>query len=172
MKRLMTIVLSLMMVLAMSATAFAAGISESHAQKKALKSAGLSKSQLRSIEIDIDDDTGNYEVEFIRKSNKAEYDFEIDSDSGKVVKKSIEYRYKKNTSKDKIGKTAARKKAAKYTGIKLSTIKKGTCYYDYDDDDRVGKYEIKFTKGNYKYDLEILAATGKVIDYEKELINR
>ena len=72
----------------------------------------------------------------------------------------------------KIGKTAARKKAAKYTGIKLSTIKKGTCYYDYDDDDRVGKYEIKFTKGNYKYDLEILAATGKVIDYEKELINR
>jgi hypothetical protein len=39
----------------------------------------------------------------------------------------------------------------------------GTCKYEYDDGK--GTYEIKFRNGNYSYEVEILAPTGKVIEY-------
>ena len=158
---------ALVMVMAMSVSVFAAGIhSNDAALKKALKNAGLKKSQVKYVEVDYDD--GLYEVEFTKKSNGKEYGYEIVPDTGKIVKKSVEYRYKRNSSRNKIGKTAARKKVAKFSGISYKTIKKGTCYYEYDDGK--GVYEVRFTKGERRYEYDLLAPTGKVIDYEWEVI--
>ena len=156
----------MVMVMTMSVVSFAgSSISESQAISKALKNAGLSRSKVKYLETEYEH--GKYEIEFTKKSNGAEYSYEY-SKSGRLLEKSIDFRYKRNSSTEKIGKTAARKKAAKFTGIKLSTVKKGSCYYEYDDGK--GTYEVKFTKGNYKYEVEILAPTGKVIDYSKEYI--
>lgn len=152
------------MVMAMSASVFAAGISSDAALKKALKNAGLSKSEVKRIEVEYDREDGIYEVEFTKKADGKRFDYEISSGSGKIVKKAVDYKYKKNTSKKKIGKNAARKKVAKFSGISYKIISDGTCRYEYDN--RQGTYEIKFRKGSRAYEYEVLAPTGKIIEYE------
>ena len=55
----------------------------------------------------------------------------------------------------------------KCKGIKVVSYKiisKGTCTYEYDD--RKGTYDVKFTNGDRVYDCEVLAPTGKIIEYE------
>ena len=50
----------------------------------------------------------------------------------------------------------------------MKVIKKGTCKYEYEKNE--GTYEVKFRSGKYKYDYEVLAPTGKVIEYEKKYV--
>lgn len=169
MKKRRSMILALFTALAlfmtMSVSVFAGAISGNDAAlKTALKNAKLKKSQVKHIEVDHESDEGVYEVEFTKKSGGTEYAYEITADTGKIVKKSVEYRYKKNTSHKKIGKKAARKKVAKYSGISYKIISKGTCTYEYDD--RKGAYDIKFKNGNCVYDCEVLAPTGKILEYE------
>ncbi len=165
MRAFITLFVALAMVMAMSASAFAAGISSNDAAlKKALKNAGLKKSQVKSIEVEYDRKDGVYEVEFIKKKNKAEYEYEISAGTGAIVRKSVDYRVKKNSSGKKIGATAARKKVAKSSGISYKVISKGTCRYEYDDGK--GVYEIKFSKGDRRYEYDVLAPTGKILEFE------
>lgn len=164
MKRIITIITALTMVMMMSVTAFADSITQDTAVKKALSDAGLSKSKVSGLEAELDD--GKYEIEFRQKSNKAEYDYEISASSGKILEKSVDYSVKKTKSKKKIGVKSARNKAAKITGVKYSTVKKGTCKYTYKK--KFGKYTVKFKTGGYRYEVDIAAATGKVLEYDKE----
>lgn len=169
-KRLLAPLLALVLTAALSIPAFAAGLTESQAADAALKNAGLSRSSVRGLEVEADDSGSTYEVEFTRKSNKAEYDYEISAETGKIYEKSIDYSYKKNKSKKKIGKKAAQKKAAKFAGVSVSAVKKGSCKYSYSK--KQGKYELKFTNGNYRYEIEMLAPSGKVVEYEWKVIKR
>ena len=170
MKRRLSIAVALLaalaMVMTMSVSVFASGMSRDDALKKALKNAGLKKSEVKLIEVDKDD--GAYEVEFTQRSNGKEFEYEIGAGSGKILKKSVDYRYKRNTSHSKIGKTAARKKVAKFSGISYKIISKGTCRYEYDDGE--GTYEVKFKKNGRSYEYDVLAPTGKVIGYEWRVI--
>lgn len=171
MKMLVAVTAALALVMTMSVSVFAAGISSNDAAlKKALKNAGLKKSQVKFVEVEFDKDDNTYEVEFTKKTNGTEYSYDISAASGKILEKSVDRQYKRNSSHKKIGKTAAMKKVAKYSGISYKIIKTGTCRYEYDDGK--GTYEVKFEKGNRRYDYEVLAPTGKIIEYEWELINR
>lgn len=170
MKRITAILAASLMILAMSSTAFAAGISENEALAKALKNAKLSEKQVSVLKTEYDHEDGVYEVEFIKAKGGTEYDYEISAYDGKILERKTEYTYKWNSSKKKIGKKAAQKKAAKKAGVKLSTVQKGSCHYEYDDG--MGTYEIKFRSGGRIYDVDILAPTGKVIEYGWELIGR
>ena len=176
MKRSMRIAVAMFaaiaMVMVMSVSAFADGamISEKAALNKALKNVGLKKTQVKYIDVELDDDEDVYEVEFTKKKNSAEYSFDVDAYAGKILEKSVDYKYTRNSSHKKIGKTAALKKVAKFSGISYKTVKSGSCYYDYDDGK--GVYEIKFKKGSRKYECEVLAPTGKVIEYSWEVIGR
>lgn len=171
MNGIVALLAALAMVMTMSVSVFAAGISSNDAAlKKALKNAGLKKSQVKLIEVEYDSDDDAYEVEFTKKSNGKEFNYDISAESGKILEKSVEYKYKRNSSHKKIGKKAAMKKVAKFSGISLKTVKSGTCTYEYDDNE--GVYEVKFEKGNRRYEYDVLAPTGKVIEYEWKLINR
>lgn len=170
MRRFTVLLVAMLLTAAMSVTAFADGITSGEARQKALKNAKLSKSQVSSLVTDYDDEDGVFEVEFKKDSNGARYEYDISASSGKILEKSIDYKYKKSSSRNKVGKTAARKKAAKKAGVKLSAVKKGSCRYEYDD--REGKYEVKFRSGGRRYDVEIQAATGKVIEYSWKRINK
>jgi len=163
---------AVVMVVVMCVSAFADGalIGNKAALNKALKNAGLKKAQVKALEIDLDKKNDVYEVEFTKKANGAEYDFDIDAYSGDVLEKTIEYKYKKNSSHKKIGKTAALKKVAEFTGFSYKVVKSGKCSYDYDDGK--GVYEVKFRKGGRKYECEVLAPTGKVIEYGWEVTGR
>jgi uncharacterized membrane protein YkoI len=175
MKRRVNIALALLaalaMVMTMSVAAFAGAITDNDAAlKKALKNAGLKKSAVKYIDVEYDSEDGVYEVEFTKKSTGKKYDYEIAASTGTIVKKSVDYKYKRNTSHSKIGKKAARKKVAKFSGISYKIVSSGTCRYEYDD--RHGTYEVKFTKGNRRYEYDVLAPTGKIIEYEWRVIKK
>ena len=170
MKKWMVICIAVAMVFAMTWTAFAAqqNIDKSKAKSIALKNAKTIKTKVRAMKTDYDAEDNVWEIEFIKKKNGANYEYDISAADGRILEKSVDYKYKHNSSKKKIGKKQARKKVAKFSGIKLSTIKKGTCWYEYDD--RQGTYEVKFRKGNYRYDYEVLAPTGKIIEYSYKYV--
>jgi len=170
MKKITTILLAAIMIFAMSATAFAETVTEDSAINTALKNAKLEKSQVKQLEAEFDSEDNVYEVEFTKKSNKTEYSYDISASSGKILEKSVEYKYKRNTSKKKIGKKAARKKVAKFSGISYKIIKKGTCKFK--KSGKQGKYEVKFKKGGRKYEYELLAPNGKIVEYEWKVVKK
>ena len=168
MKKLLAIMISISVLFAMSIPAYAASLSKDGALKTVLKDAGLKKSQIKSLEIDYDDDDHVYDIEFKGKKNKNEYEYEI-TKSGRILEKEVDYKYKKSKSKKKIGKAKAQKKAAKHAGVSLKNVKKGTCKYTYKK--HQGKYKIKFRSKGYKYEYEILAPNGKIIEMEYEYLD-
>lgn len=168
-KRLLTLVLTLVMVFSFSLTAFAATTPADKAVAKALADAGLTKTQVTKLKVKLDGTY--YDVEFTKKSNKAEYDYEISLNGKTVLEKNAEYVYTRNSSKAKIGKVAAQKKVAAFSkAANLKDVQSGTCTYKYSD--KEGIYTVKFKKAGYRYEYKVLAPTGKVIEMEKELINR
>ena len=167
MRKLAMTIIAMVVMMAMTVGAYADGMTADKAKNIAFKDAGLNASQVKALEVDYDDEDKVWEVEFKGKRNKNEYDYDIAS-SGLIVKKSIDYKYKKNKSKKKIGKKKARQKVAKASGISYKVIKKGSCKYKYKE--RKGEYTIKFRKGHYKYEYEVLAPNGKIIEMEYKYV--
>ena len=167
-RKLFVLSLALILALSLSSNAFAAStITKSDAKSKALKNAGLSKSQVYGLEVDYDD--GVYEVEFVKESNGAEYSYEY-SKSGKLLEKSVDYNRAPVFGQKKLTKAQARSKVASFGGFKSSTVANGTCYLDSDDGQAI--YEISFNTSSYHYEYDVHARTGKVLEYSKERLNR
>lgn len=163
-RALMVLGLSLILALAMSVTSFAAtGFDRQDAINKALKNAKLTQSKVVALESDYDD--GKYEVEFIKKSNGVEYSYEYSS-TGKLIEKSVDYNRAPNYGAKKISKSTAISKVAKAGGFKKSTVSKGYCRLTNDDGQRI--YEINFNTSNYRYEYDVHARTGKILEYSKE----
>ncbi|MBQ6314488.1 MAG: PepSY domain-containing protein [Mogibacterium sp.] len=166
-RRIMTVMLSMMMVFALSISAFADGMTQEQAMNIALGDAGLAASDVIGLKVEADTEDGVFEVDFTN-SKKTEYDYEISAADGTIFEKSVEYKVARSKSKKKIGKKAAQKKVAKASGIEYSVVSKGSCKYK--KSRKGGKYEIKFRSGGCKYEYEILASSGKVLEYDWELI--
>lgn len=163
--KILVVVLAIILTVAMSISVFAGSLTMKDAVNKALKDAKTSKSKVYALATERE---GNvYEVDFIKKKNDAEYNYEI-SKSGIILEKSVDYVYNYNSSRSKIGKKAARQKVSKFSGIKYSIVSKGTCWYEYDDGE--GIYEVRFRKGHYRYDYDVLAPTGKIIEYSRDYV--
>ena len=163
-RKMMLGVLALILVLTMGTGAFAATLTPKQAKAKALKDAGLKASKICKYECELD--KGQYDIEFETKKKHHEYDYAISASTGIIEEMSVEYTHKLNTSKDKIGKEAALKKVADFSGKKLSVVSSGTCKYK--KDGREWIYEVKFRSGHYKYEYDVLAPTGKIIEREKD----
>ena len=169
MKKIMTIMLALLMTFAMSITAFADSITEDAAVEKALANAKLKASEVKRLESEFDDDDNTYEVDFTRKSNKAEYDYEISASNGKILEKSVDYNRTKVYGKKKLTKSEAIAKAAKFSGFKKSVVKSG--YIQLEKEDGEWVYEISFERKGYEYNYDVHARTGKILEYSKEWVN-
>lgn len=170
MKKLFSIAAAMIMVMSMSVTAFAAGMTREKALDKALSNAKLKESQVKYVDVEFDREDNEYSVEFTKKKSGNEYEYEINATTGTIKSKSVDIKYKWTSSRKKVSKAKARKKVAKHSGISYNTVKEGSCKYEYDDGE--GKYEIKFATVTHRYEYEIQAATGKVIGYEWDLINK
>lgn len=163
-KRVMTLTLAAIMTLSSGAAAFgASGISRDKAISIALNNAGVLKSQVWDLECEYEREDSAYDIEF--KKGSKEYSFEISSKNGFIREKSVEYKYV-YVSGNKIGKAKAKAKALKFAGIKESQVKYIKCYYDYDDGKEV--YEVIFKKGNFIYECEVNAKSGKMVEYSRE----
>ncbi len=152
-------------------------IGEEKAYGIAFNKAGVKANEVQGLFADIETDDGVmiYEIEFT--ANGYEFEVEIHATTGDILS------FDKDEAKgfsitpsapapetteksvtEVIGKEEAKKIALNKAGVTQSNITNYTCKLD--DDDGVKVYEIEFYSGNYEYDVEIDALTGKIRDYE------
>ena len=99
------------------------------------------------------------------KKGRTEYSYKINAKTGAVREKSVEYGYRYLSGK-LIGQTAAFDKAFAFSGISKASVTNLVCRYDYDDGKAV--YEVKFRRGSWKYEYDVNARTGKIVEYSRE----
>lgn len=142
------------------------------AKEAALKHAGVSASDATFVEAEYDYDDGRmvYEVEFHVKGT--EYDYEIDAQTGEVVKHKTEQNgtntgsSSANTSSF-IGESAAKAAALSHAGVSESSTKYCNAWLEYDDG-RAECYEVEFMAGNTRYEYKIALTSATVLESERE----
>ena len=95
MKKLTAMVLALVMVLALTAGAFAAGrLTKDEAKQIALKEAGVTAAEATFTKARLDYDDGREEYEFEFFANGREFDIDVDANTGRVLKFDVERSYR------------------------------------------------------------------------------
>ena len=88
-------ILALVMVLALTAGAFAAGrLTKDEAKKIALDKAGVTAAEATFTKARLDYDDGREEYEFEFYANGKEFDVDVDANTGRVVKFDVERCYR------------------------------------------------------------------------------
>ena len=145
------------------------------AKETALKDANVGSSDVTftKTRLDSDDNTPSYDIEF-RTSDK-KYDYEINATTGAVIEKDIEtIRTQQtstpsgNTSSSYIGVEKAKQIALSDANVSASNA--AFTKTKLDSDDRTPKYDIEFRTSDKKYDYEINATTGAVIEKDIETV--
>ncbi len=153
------------------------------AKKAALGALGVTESDIRNLEIEIDYENGKmvYEIEF--DYNGREYDYDISALDGSVVQVSNapdDHSGNGNGNANQndnagagqtlpdgfIKQSKAKEIALGHAGIKAADARR--MEIELDVDDGVPHYEIEFKHSKYDYNYEIDARTGKIIDWQKE----
>lgn len=168
MRGLITAAISVCLILAISVSVFAAAVTKEDAVKTALADAGLKKTE--TVRLTVEKDKKAYEIEFKDKKTGDRYEYEVSVRTGKITEADVEYEHVFNSSSKKVGKAKAIAAAAKKAGVKKSVVKNGTCRYKKEDGEWI--YKLKFKTKNCKYEVEILAPTGRVIGYSREYFKR
>ena len=160
-------------------------IGAERAKQIAFKRAGVSASQVKNlqVELDTDDDRAVYEIGF--EANGWEYDIDVDAVNGNVVdfdKDAVdddddgdddnddgdddEPRPTPAPAGDYIGAERAKQIAFNRAGISASQAEELEVELESEDGRMV--YTVEFKAGGYEYDVEIDALTGEILDYDVE----
>ena len=122
------------------------------------------------VKTDFDSEHGVmvYEVEFYAGS--VEYEYDINAQTGEVVKYSRESKTTSvpstTVSGDYIGEAAAKSAALSNAGVSESEVTRIKCELDRDHGSY--KYEIEFSVGRMEYEYEIDAYTGAILKAEHD----
>lgn len=161
--------------LSSGSTSDKAYIGAAKAKSIALSHAGLTESAVFDLDCELDYEYGKmvYEIDF--EANGAEYEYEIDAISGEILL----FESERNGVKQQggsmteqsggsgIGAESAKSAALAHAGLSAAQVSGLVATLDYDDGRAV--YEVEFICNGYEYDYEIDAASGAVIDFDKEL---
>lgn len=111
---------------------------------------------------------GNYEYEYdILASNGKITDVEREkSDEDKVQEKKLEVKKEPVKISSQLTKEEAIAIALKHAGVSRDSVEFDDV--ELDTDDGVKYWEVEFESGNYEYEYNIHATSGKVLDYEVE----
>lgn len=159
-------------------------VTASQAESAALTHAGVAPENAVGLhsQFDCDDGTANYDVEFY--ADGYEYDYEINADTGEVIRfeKEPEKRPDATTAAttttaapapteqaatEEITRDEAVSIALSHAGVAQSDAKR--LEVDYDRDNGVNEYEVSFDYNGYEYDYDINAQTGEIITHHKEI---
>lgn len=156
-------------------TGKAALLTEGEVRDIALKDAGFSLNAVENLHIEkeVDDGITKFDVNF--RQGDYEYDYEINAETGKIIGFDKDFEKEDvlpadpaptDASPKAITEADAKKIALDHAGLKEADVKRLTVKKDTDD----GRthFDVEFFKGDYEYDYEIDAETGKIVDYSKE----
>ena len=116
------------------------------------------------VDPELDENPAHYEVEF-QVSGKGELEYKVEAYTGQVLSgpANVQPSTPVNPSGD-IGLEAAKSAALKHAGLSSAVFTKTERDYD---DGRL-EYELEFHTDSAAYEVTVDAATGRVLDYEKE----
>ncbi len=136
------------------------------ALEAAAQYAGLTTADITDADVDpeLDENPAHYEVEF-QVSGKGELEYKVEAYTGQVLtgQANVQPSTPVNPSGD-IGMEAAKSAALKHAGLSTAVFTKAERDYD---DGRL-EYELEFHTDSAAYEVTVDAATGRVLDYEKE----
>ncbi|MGI5823440.1 MAG: PepSY domain-containing protein [Dethiobacteria bacterium] len=159
-------------------------IGEDAAKQAVLTHAQVQETTAVFTEVKLDYEEGKmvYEIEFL--SGNMEYDYEIDAVTGVILK--FEHETKKHNRQNQtdhekqndckiqagsntyISETQAKQAALDYAKITEKTAEFKKLKRDYEDGKTV--YEIEFWVDNIRYEFEIDAVTGEIVEFELKTI--
>lgn len=136
------------------------------ALEAAARYAGLTTADITDVDVDpeLDENPAHYEVEF-QVPGKGELEYKVEAYTGQVLSgpANVQPSTPVNPSGD-IGMEAAKSAALKHAGLSTAVFTKAERDYD---DGRL-EYELEFHTDSAAYEVTVDAATGRVLDYEKE----
>lgn len=136
------------------------------ALEAAARYAGLTTADITDADVDpeLDENPAHYEAEF-QVPGKGELEYKVEAYTGQVLtgQADVQPSTPVNPSGD-IGMEAAKSAALKHAGLSTAVFTKAERDYD---DGRL-EYELEFHTDSAAYEVTVDAATGRVLDYEKE----
>ncbi len=159
------------MMSAMPITSFAKEkITLEQAKAVAIENAGVKADEVTIVKegYEIENGRTEYEIEFFL--GNAEYDYEIDAETGKIVSfdQSIETKFTKPTVKQ-VKATEITEDKALQIALDHAGYQKGDTLYtqvkkDFEDGQEV--YEVEFRVGFVEYNYNISVTNGQIVDFE------
>ena len=133
----------------------------------ALADAGASEGDVDKLRVKQDDEKGRtvYEVEF--RFGDSKYDYEIDAAAGEITELSVEFQGKLPDGAGDVGEDAAVDAALAHAGVKKEQA--GDLRVKPDKEDGRQIYEVEFRCESVKYDYDVDAATGFIVEWERSL---
>ena len=122
--------------------------------------------QMMQPELDTDDGTPHYDVDF--EKDKGDYDYEIHAETGKILKRDVPAKATttSTTETKQLTKAEAQNIALKHAGFTADQVR--DLEVELDKDDGTRHFDVDFEKDGYDYSYEIDAASGKILKSEKE----
>lgn len=126
--------------------------------------AGLTTADVADADVDpeLDETPAHYEVEF-QVPGKGELEYKVEAYTGQVLSGPANVTPSVPAAGD-VGMEAAKSAALKHAGLSTAVFTKAERDYD---DGRL-EYELEFHTDSAAYEVTVDAATGRVLDYEKE----
>lgn len=144
-------------------------IGEDQARSIALEHARLGDGEVHALEIELDYEDGRmiYEVEF-RAGQKA-YDYEIDAKNGRILEfkaKDLNQPVGPTVPEVLIGERRAETIALEHAGLNRQSVRR--LQTELERKKNQIRYEVEFEHGDYTYEYEIDAESGRILDIEKK----
>ena len=144
-------------------------IGSEKAKSIALNHAGVTSSTAKFVKVERDRDDGRllYEVEFY--AGNKEYDYEILAADGTILSYDADiegYRIPSSSSSSNIGAEKAKQIALQHAGLSASDVNFVKVEFDYDDGR--AEYEIEFHHNFREYEYTIDAASGTILEAERD----
>lgn len=126
--------------------------------------AGLTTADITDADVDpeLDENPAHYEVEF-QVPGKGELEYKVEAYTGQVLSGPANVTPSVPAAGD-VGLEAAKSAALKHAGLSTAVFTKAERDYD----DGRWEYELEFHTDSAAYEVTVDAATGRVLDYEKE----
>ncbi len=145
-------------------------ISVEAAKQKALDDAGIKAEDAVFLKAyyDSDDLVPHYDVKF--EANGYEYEYEVKASDGSVLEKDVDKERNpiktSSASNEYISADKAKSIAYDHASVKAADVKFSKA--ELDRDDLIVHYDVEFVVGDFEYEYEINAESGKVIASDKE----